>query len=292
MKDINLNSARAVRRLLEERGIRPRKRWGQHFLCDGHILEKVVEAARLRADESVFEIGAGLGTLTRRLATVADEVIAVEIDPRLVPLLRDLVGHHPHVKVLQVDVLQLDWETSLPPERKLKALGNLPYGITSPLLEKFIAHQRLFREAVWMIQREVAEKLLAEPGTRGTSALGIFVRAYCEVEMVTPVSKDAFYPRPEVDSALLRLTPLERPRFQAPEAQFRRAVRAAFAHRRKTLRRALGLSPQLGLTSEQVRLLLERVGVDEGRRGETLSIEEFDGIARELAALRPNGDES
>lgn len=285
MSRLKLSSPSTVRKLLKEHGIRPRKRWGQHFLCDENILEKMVKAAQLQPKDRVLEIGAGLGTLTQHLAPHVHEVIAVEIDPRLIPILHEQLADFTNVKIVQADVLQLDWRALLE-GKKAKALGNLPYVITSPLLEKLIQHRDVFQQAVLMVQLEVAEKLTAPVGTRGSSPLGVFMQAFCEVERVARVSKNVFFPRPEVDSALLRFVFLTRPRFRASEESFMAVVRAAFGMRRKTLRQALALSPDLKLSPEQARGLLRQAGIEEARRGETLTIEEFDRLAQALDKLR------
>jgi 16S rRNA (adenine1518-N6/adenine1519-N6)-dimethyltransferase len=285
MIELKLTSPRVVRHLLRERGIRPRKRWGQHFLCDGNVLEKIVASAQLAPQDRVLEIGAGLGVLTERIASSAREVIAVEIDPLLIPLLQEQVSAHPNVRIVHADVLELDWRTLFRSSEKFRVMGNLPYGITSPLLEKLIHHRDLFHDALVMVQLEVAEKLKAAAGTRECSSLGIFVQAYCDVDYITRVSRNVFFPRPEVDSALVRLIFLRKPRFQASEESFMAVIHAGFGLRRKTLQRALALSPELRLTPEQVHKLLQASGIDGSRRGETLTVEEWDRLAQALDAL-------
>jgi 16S rRNA (adenine1518-N6/adenine1519-N6)-dimethyltransferase len=182
-------------------------------------------------------------------------------------------------------VLQIDWSTLFPAEVRAKAIGNLPYSITSPLLEKFIEHRQRFERAVWTLQLEVAQKVTAPPGTRASSSLGVFVQAFCETKLLFRVSKRSFWPPPEVDSAVVQLFPLEKPRFKAPEEAFLRIVRAAFGLRRKTLLRALTLSPHVKLSTEQARAILRQASIAESRRGETLTLEEFDRLAQELAQM-------
>ena len=282
---VKLSSPRVVQQLLRERGIRPRKRWGQNFLCDENILDKIVAAAKLQPEDRVLEIGAGLGALTQRIAQRVQEVIAVEIDPLLIPILSEQLAEFFHVRIVHADALRLDWKKLLAPDEKTIAMGNLPYGITSPLLEKLIQHRDLFQRALLMVQCEVAEKLTAPPGTRESSSLGVFVQAYCDVEQITRVSRNVFFPRPEVDSALLRLVFLDKPRFQAAEESFLAVVHAGFGLRRKTIQRALTLSPHLQLTSGQVRELLKNAEIEGTRRGETLTIEELDRLALALETI-------
>ena len=286
-----LTAPSVVRRLLEERGLQPQKRWGQHFLCDENVLRKILEAAELTPEDRVFEVGPGLGVLTERLAQVAWEVVAVEIDRRLIPVLEERLRPFRNVRLVWGDVLQVPWEELLPlegdeREHRWKALGNLPYGITSPLLERLIEHRERFSLAVWMVQLEVAEKIAAPLGTRGASALGAWVQAFCAVEVLFRVSRNAFWPRPDVDSAVVRLRLLDRPRLTASAESYRKAVRVAFGWRRKTLLKALTLAPELRLPREAAKSLLERAGIEGHRRGETLTLEELDRLARELEGER------
>lgn len=278
-------SPRAVRDALDALGIRPRKRWGQHFLIDGNTVERVVSAADLTADDVVLEIGPGLGVLTERLADVVERLVAIEIDPKLASWLSPRFSDQPHVQIVQGDALHLGWTGLMPAEREWTTLGNLPYNITSALLDRLIAHRDRVDRAVWMVQREVADKLLAAPGTRETSSLGILVQAYCRVERAFNVSKNAFYPPPDVESVVLNITPRETPTFRASEAAFRRAVRAAFGVRRKALRRSL--SVELGISTADASVILDQADVDGRRRGETLTLEEFDRLAQ---AIEPTLD--
>ena len=287
-----LTSPSVVKGLLEEHGIRLKKELGQHFLCDENILGKILAAAELEGDELVIEPGAGLGTLTVALATRAKEVIAIELDGRLIPLLRANLQERgwENVEVLHQDFLELDLEELVQArgfagdKAKVKVVGNLPYGITAPILERLTAAWRALKLAVVTIQREVAEKLLAPPGP-GASALGVRVRAFAEVELVARVPRTVFFPPPEVDSAIVRLDFLERPRFTADEGLFFRVVRAAFNLRRKTLLAALSRSPLLGLPPELARSALELAEIEPTRRGETLTLEEFDRLARAVEKL-------
>lgn len=285
MTERKLISPRVVRQLLRERGIRPRKRWGQNFLCDENVLEKIIAAAQLQPEDRMLEIGAGLGVLTQRIAPHVSEVITIEIDPLLIPILQEQLRTFPHVRVVHGDVLKLDWRALFSRDGRLKALGNLPYGITSPLLEKLVQHRDLFQAAILMVQREVAEKLAAPAGTRECNSLGVFVQAYCHVEQVARVSKNVFFPRPEVDAALLRLVFLDRPRFLASEESFFAIVQAGFGMRRKTIQRALALSPKLQLTPNQVRELLKKAEIEGTQRAEALTLAEFDRLAQALEAL-------
>ncbi|MFB6285269.1 MAG: 16S rRNA (adenine(1518)-N(6)/adenine(1519)-N(6))-dimethyltransferase RsmA [Candidatus Bipolaricaulia bacterium] len=277
-----MSSPRAVRDALAQLGIRPRKRWGQHFLIDANTVERIISVAEPAAADTVLEIGPGLGVLTERLAEVTDQVVAVEVDPTLAAWLSERFRAEPHVQIVQADALEAGWPEILPSNGDVQALGNLPYNITAPLLERLIQHRDRVRSAVWTVQREVATKLLADPGTRETSSLGIWVQAQCHVERAFNVSKNAFYPPPEVESAVLAIEPRAKPAFSAPDWAFQQAVRAAFGVRRKTLRRALSLG--LDISTDESARLLQNAGIDEHRRGETLTMGEFDRLAQALAS--------
>jgi len=275
-----MSSPRAVRDALAQLGIRPRKRWGQHFLIDANTVERIVSVAE--PADTVLEIGPGLGVLTEYLAEITDQVVAVEVDPTLAAWLSERFRGESHVQIVQADALETTWSELLPSNAEVQALGNLPYNITAPLLERLIQHRDRVRSAVWTVQREVATKLLADPGSRETSSLGIRVQAYCHVERAFNVSKNAFYPPPEVESAVLAIESRAKPAFSAPDWAFQQAVRAAFGVRRKTLRRALAIG--LAISTDESGRLLRSAGIDEHRRGETLTMGEFDRLAQALAS--------
>lgn len=277
-----MSSPRAVRDALARLGIRPRKRWGQHFLIDANTVERIVSVAEPAAADAVLEIGPGLGALTERLAEATGHVVAVEVDPTLAAWLSEHFGAEGHVQIVQADALETAWPELVPSNADIQALGNLPYNITAPLLERLIQHRDRIRSAVWTVQREVATKLLAAPGSRESSSLGIWVQAYCHVERAFSVSKNAFYPTPEVESVVLAIKPRAKPAFSAPDWAFQQTIRAAFGVRRKTLRRALSIG--LGISTARSSRLLQDAGIDERRRGETLTMAEFDRLAQALAS--------
>jgi 16S rRNA (adenine1518-N6/adenine1519-N6)-dimethyltransferase len=281
-----LTSPTVIRHLLGQYQIRLKKSLGQNFLADENILALVVAHAQLSDEETVMEIGAGMGTLTRKLSLEALHVIAIEIDSRLMPLLRANLRDCENVTLVNEDFLDLDFSELIRPHNAkcVKIVGNLPYQATSPILEKLIAHRTCIESACVMVQREVADKLSATPGSgHESSAITIFVQAYAEVQKLMNVSKNVFFPRPEVDSALVGMTFLKKARFLAPEELFFKVVRAAFNLRRKTLKKALTQSPLLGCPTEPVLRALTEAQIDPDRRGETLSIEEFDRVALALA---------
>lgn len=285
VRTVKLTSPSAVRELLWEHGIRPNKELGQHFLCDEHVLNKAIAAARLSRRDLVIEPGAGLGTLTLEIAARAGRVIAVELDAKLVSILNAnaAASRLANVEVIHQDFLRLDLAGLIVAQgaRQAKIMGNLPYGITSLVLEKLMAERERLALAVLMVQEELAEKLIAPPGPRA-SALGIRLRSIAEVKLLAKVPRTVFLPRPEVDSAIIKLTFLNQPRFNANEEVFSKAVWAAFNLRRKTIRQALICSPHLLLPREAAAAALQEAGIDPRRRGESLSVEEFGRLAQAI----------
>ena len=267
-----------LRALLARHGIRLRQGLGQHFLVDGNVLSHIVAAAREPGVKRAVEIGAGVGTLTCALAPHLERLWAVELDPRLIPLLRQTVAPWPQVEVIQGDFL------ALPLSRfgeGLLLVGNLPYRITGPVLLKLIREREWVDWGVFLTQFEVAEKLAAPPGPQA-SRLGLHIRAYYQLEFLRRVPRTVFFPRPEVDSALLRLRRLPVPRISSPPEAFEATLKLVFSGRRKTLRRLLRDSLPRGGAAE----LLEGLGLDPQLRGEALDIPALDRLAQ---ALREQG---
>ena len=278
-----LTSPTVLRELLARHGVRLRKELGQHFLADGNILAKIVELAQPQREETAVEVGAGAGTLTCALAPHVRELVAVEIDRRMLPLLAKTTSSFPNVRLVHADFRDLPLRSL---GERLLVVGNLPYGITSDVLLKLIREREAVGRAVLMVQAEVGEKLVAPPG-RGTSRLGVHLRAYYDVEFARRVPRNVFFPPPEVDSALIRLRRLPQPRITAPERAFEETLALLFSGRRKTLRRAL-----LGrLAAGEVDRILAEVGLEPRVRGETLPLDQLDAIARTLQDTAPPAEE-
>ncbi len=273
---------RETHRLLFTHGLRPKKRWGQCFLVDRNILGKILEAGELRAEDQVLEIGPGVGTLTAALAERCRRVVAVEIDPQLFQLLQEELGGKEQVILMQRDIFDLDLESLLKGKR-WKVIANLPYYIATPILTRLLMSHRHFSLLLVMVQQEVAERLQASPGGKAYGALTVLCQYHADIDIVARVSRNAFYPTPQVDSALVRLRILPRPRVQPkdPELYFR-LVRAAFAYRRKTLANALVRSGWIPMDRPRLEAVLERARIDPHRRGETLTLQEFQGLADQL----------
>jgi len=269
-----LTSPTVLRDLLARHGVRLRSELGQHFLADENTLAKIVGLIEPRGDEIAVEVGAGAGTLTCALAPHVRELVAVELDPRLIPILEETTAPCPNVRILRGDFRELSLGSF---GAQILLVGNLPYGITSDVLLKLIRERETVDRAVFMVQREVAEKLVAPPGPEA-SRLGVHLRAYFDVEMLRKVPRTVFFPPPEVDSALVRLRRLPTPRVAAPEDDLERTLALIFSGRRKTLRRAL-----LGqLPVEEVDRVLALVRLDPRVRGEALPLETLDRLALAL----------
>jgi 16S rRNA (adenine1518-N6/adenine1519-N6)-dimethyltransferase len=265
-------------RLLRQFGIHPRKRLGQHFLVSPAALQSILQAAELDRTDTVLEIGAGVGTLTAALAQRAGRVVAVEVDPAVLPALRAVVAPYPHVRVVQADAMAADLAALLPAEGERKVVANLPYRIASPLAVKLLDPSLRIRRLVLTVQREVAERMAARPGDRDYGLLSVLVQSRAAVTVVRRLPPGAFYPPPEVESAVVRLDPHHRPPWQQEDERFVQVVRAAFAQRRKTLRNALAAA--LDLTPAEAAAACARAGIAPGRRGETLTLQEFAALAR------------
>lgn len=280
-----------TRDLLRRYDLRPRKSLGQNFLLSGGKVERIAQAALEAADQAqaatIIEIGPGLGALTVPLARSGRRIVAFEIDERLQPALGELLAGLPNVTVLWQDFLHADLR-SVANGALYVAAGNLPYQITAPLLEKLF-NDPLCRALVITVQKEVAERLAAQPGSKDYGPLTLFCRYHTErIETIVKLSPGDFLPPPQVDSVALRLVKRSAPPFAEPDApQFGRTVRAAFTHRRKSLLAGLAQAPQLDLSREHVAAALQEAGIDSQRRAETLSMDELARLA--LALERVGG---
>lgn len=263
-------------------GIRPRRRFGQHFLVSQRALDLIMEAANLSPADSVLEIGAGLGTLTVALAERAGSVTAVELDAALIPPLQMAAGHRPNVHIVQGDILEL-MEEGLPSSFS-KVVANLPYNIASLLIVRFLEAPLGLSRMVLTVQREVAARLAASPGGKDYGALTVAVQYRAGVTVVGRVPPTAFYPPPDVESAIVRMDVRPQPAVAvADERGFFAVVRAAFGQRRKTLRNALAT---LGIDPAEAEAACREAGIDPRRRGETLSLHEFAALSEAVQRKR------
>ena len=252
------------------------KKFGQNFLIDTHVLEKIIAAAGVTKDDCVLEIGPGIGTMTQYLAESARHVIAVEIDQNLIPILKDTLSAYENVTVINKDILKVDIQ-ALAQEynggRPIKVVANLPYYITTPIIFNLLEQRLPMERLVAMVQKEVAERMVAKPGGKDYGALSVSIQYYTEPEIAFIVPPESFIPAPNVDSAVIvckrrTVPPVE----VCDEKLFFKVVKAAFSVRRKMLSNAL---KNMGISSVQAAAWLERAGIDPKRRGETLSLADF-----------------
>jgi 16S rRNA (adenine1518-N6/adenine1519-N6)-dimethyltransferase len=277
----DLSDPKALRAVLDRHEVRAAKGIGQHFLTDRSALAAIVEAAGLSADDDVLEIGPGPGVLTAALAGRARSVTAVEIDERMVAVLRDTVGDRDNVRVIRADALAVDL-FALGPRPPTRIVANLPYQITSPLLMKFLEDPRRPPLIVVLVQEEVARRIVARPSdAKERGFLSVFVQSFAEPRIVRRVPARSFRPPPKVDSAVVVLRTRAAPAF-APldQSRFLALVSDAFRHRRKQLRGALGF--EAGVTKERAEGALRAAGIDPARRPEELSLDEWVALAMAL----------
>ena len=280
-----------TKNLLAQHGIQLKKSLGQNFLTDRRVLEQIVTAADLTPSSGVIEIGPGIGALTEQLLRRAGRVVAIELDQRMLPVLQQLFAEQTHLDVVHGDAREVDFQQIIDNDLSacsdVQVIANLPYYITSPVLTRLLAKRYPLRQIVVMIQKEVAERLLAAPSSKAYGSLTLFVRYFATVEWVFKVPRHVFVPRPNVDSAVVRLIPRTQPLVQVSDEELLFGViRAAFHKRRKTLLNALAEQSSFGLTKAEWHSLLAGIGMDVQRRGETLTLDEFATIAQAVAHIK------
>lgn len=255
------------------------KKFGQNFLIDTHVLDKIVAAAGITKDDMVLEIGPGIGTLTQYLCEAAREVVAVEIDRNLIPVLSDTLSAYDNVTVLNEDVLKVDLDALVREKnagKPIKVVANLPYYITTPIIMKLLEENIPVESITVMIQKEVAERMQAEPGGKEYGALSLAVQFYADTYIAANVPPNCFMPRPNVGSAVIRLTKHEKCPVKVQDTSFMfKVIRASFAQRRKTLVNGLCNSSEISVDKEAVLKALEEMGLKADVRGEKLSLAEF-----------------
>lgn len=279
-----------TKQILEKYGFSFKKSLGQNFLVDTNILHNIVDAAELSKKTAVIEIGPGIGALTEQLCRAAGKVLAIEIDQRLLPILDDTLSPYDNVEVVHGDVLKLNLhqliEEKLRDYDEISVVANLPYYVTSPILMKLLEEQLRLKHIVVMIQKEVADRIAAKPGTKDYGSLSVAAQFYAEAEVAMIVPASVFVPKPNVDSAVLKLSIRDEPAVVVQDERlFFRLVRASFGQRRKTLLNNL-MSNFAGKEQKELVLrALESTGIEPSRRGETLSIEEFGKLSNAFGQL-------
>lgn len=269
-------------------GFKNAKSLGQNFLRDMGVIEAIIEGSDLGPEDLVIEIGPGMGVLTAAAAEVAEKVVAIEIDSRLIPLLRETLAGYFNITVINADIMKTDLSAVIREHRssseggKVRILGNIPYYITTPILMKLLEERVEAETITLMTQKEVADRIEAQPGSRTYGALSVAVGYYCDVKRIIDVPKECFSPPPKVDSAVIRMDRREKPPAEVKDEKiFFETVRAGFGKRRKTLANALAGMREL--SKEEAEQMLEKAGIESSRRAETLDIAEFAALSNAVA---------
>lgn len=265
------------------------KKFGQNFLVDDHVLEKIIRAAEVTREDLVFEVGPGIGTLTQYLAEAAGQVIAVEIDEKLIPILKETLAGYENVTVLHQDILKTDIRQlteAYSKGRPVKVVANLPYYITTPIIMKLFEEDIPVENITVMIQKEVADRMQAHPGSKDYGALSLAVQYYADTYLAANVPPNCFIPRPNVGSAVIRLTRHKKPVVEVENEKLMFSlIRASFNQRRKTLQNGLNNSPELSYSKEQIAQAIEALGFSPTVRGEALSLQQFARLSNCLGAM-------
>lgn len=265
--------------ILQKYNFNFQKKFGQNFLIDTTVLDRIIAAADISKDDCVLEIGPGIGTMTQYLAENAKSVIAVEIDKTLIPILEDTLSEYDNVTVLNEDILKVDINRLVNEKnegRPIKVVANLPYYITTPIIMGLFESHVPLKSITIMVQKEVADRMQVGPGTKDYGALSLAVQYYAKPQIIANVPPNCFIPRPNVGSAVIRLTRYDKPPVQVDdEKKMFALIRASFNQRRKTLVNGLGNASELGISKEEVMAALEKMGLSPTVRGETFTLEQF-----------------
>ncbi|WP_315079131.1 16S rRNA (adenine(1518)-N(6)/adenine(1519)-N(6))-dimethyltransferase RsmA [uncultured Clostridium sp.] len=275
-----------TKELVKKYNFRFSKSLGQNFLLDESVLSDIVDGAEVNENDFIIEIGPGVGTLTAKLLQKAKRVTCIELDNDLIPILQQELGEYDKFELIHNDALKVDFNEIMKDEEHVKLVANLPYYVTTPIIVKLLKENHKFESLTIMIQKEVAERINAEPNCKEYGALSVLVQYYCNTKIVRKVSPESFMPRPKVDSIVIRLDRLNNPRVKVQDEKLLfDIVRAGFNMRRKTLWNATKL---IGLSKEDLQKAFDSCNIDPKRRAETLSIEEFALLADSIYNLRKN----
>ena len=273
-----------TKKIVEKYGFSFKKNFGQNFLVDERVLGKIVSSAEISKDDVVIEVGPGIGTLTQALAKEAYKVVAVEIDTTLVPILGELLSDFDNIEIINEDILKVDVNAIAEkyPDKKIKMVANLPYYITTPIIMNVLENHIPVESITVMIQKEVAYRMKAQPSTKDYGSLSLAVQYYCEPYLVANVPQNCFMPRPNVDSAVIKLTVMDKPKVQVNnEKVMFEFIKAAFSQRRKTLVNCIFSRGLLTLSKDEMGKMLNGLGYDERVRGESLTLEDYGKITDE-----------
>lgn len=285
-----LGTPSATKEIINKYSFAFQKKFGQNFLIDSNVLESIIRGAEITKDDFVLEIGPGIGTMTQYLCEAARQVVAVEIDKMLIPILEDTLSEYDNVEVINQDVLKVDIK-SLAEEKNngkpIKVVANLPYYITTPIIMGLFESGVPIDSITIMVQKEVADRMQTGPGSKDYGALSLAVQFYATAKVILNVSVTCFMPRPNVDSAVIKLTRHKEPTVNvADEKLMFKIIRASFNQRRKTLVNGLKNSPELSFSKEQIVKAIEKIGKPETIRGEALTLEEFAELANAFTELK------
>lgn len=285
-----LGTPSATKEIINKYSFAFQKKFGQNFLIDSNVLESIIRGAEITKDDFVLEIGPGIGTMTQYLCEAARQVVAVEIDKMLIPILEDTLSEYDNVEVINQDVLKVDIK-SLAEEKNngkpIKVVANLPYYITTPIIMGLFESGVPIDSITIMVQKEVADRMQTGPGSKDYGALSLAVQYYATAKVILNVSATCFMPRPNVDSAVIKLTRHKEPTVNvADEKLMFKIIRASFNQRRKTLVNGLKNSPELSFSKEQIVKVIEKIGKPETIRGEALTLEEFAELANAFIELK------
>ena len=272
-----LSSHKATKEVVQKHNFKFSKSLGQNFLIDTNVIDRILEGARVQEGDYVIEVGPGIGTLTKEMGRTAEKVVAIEIDKTLIPILEETLADFPNIEVINQDILKVNVQELVKEKLNggpVKLIANLPYYITTPIVMKFLEEDIPVTDIVVMVQKEVADRMNAQPNSKDYGALSVAVQYYCDTEIVAKAPRHMFMPQPNVDSTVIGLHVREERKYNVDnEDIFFKTVKASFGQRRKTLLNSLG---GLGfLSKDQIKVALQEANIDEKRRGETLSIEEF-----------------
>lgn len=280
-----------AKELMNKYDFKMAKGLGQNFLINEGVLQEIVESADLYENDCVLEIGPGIGTMTQALSKQVKKVVAVEIDKRLIPILNVALFGHENISIINEDILKVDLPKLLLEnfgDQKAKVVANLPYYITTPIIMMLLEGKLNLKSITIMIQKEVAERITASPGGKAYGALSVAVQYYAKTQLMMIVPPSAFVPQPGVDSAVIRIDILDKPSVEVKsEKLFFEVVKAAFSQRRKMLLNTMA-SSSLGFAKDKIREILSECEIDEKRRGETLSLQEFGKIADKIYDIKLN----
>ena len=288
MKEPTLGNPQNTIAVLQKYHFSFQKKFGQNFLIDTHVLDKIIRSAEITKEDVVLEIGPGIGTMTQYLACAAKKVVAVEIDKALIPILNDTLADYDNVRIINDDVLKVDIARLTEEEnggRPIKVVANLPYYITTPIIMGLFENHVPIKSITVMVQKEVADRMQVGPGTKDYGALSLAVQYYAQPYIVANVPPNCFMPRPKVGSAVIRLEKYDRPPVQVDDEKLMfRIIRASFNQRRKTLANGLKKSAELDFTKEEIEAAIEALGKGVSVRGETLTLEEFAQLSNILSS--------